>query len=117
MGYHVDTLYPVCEIVAPLSVTLVAEIKDHPCVNSVELTIGAPDACVGVGVIVGVEVAVGVGVFVLGAFNVLASAKPPTLLNANTSTSMIVKMMNKPFCFRMGFSFLSFGCNDRCDCK
>src|ERR1041385_3341973 len=71
---------------------------------------GAPDACVAVGVIIGVEVAIpGVGVFVLGAFNGLACAEPPTILKANMSTSVAVKMMNRRFGFPMGIPFRHLG--------
>src|SRR5690349_8322765 len=85
-------------------------MSDQPCVSSLELTIGAPEDCVGVGVIVGVEVAIpGVGVFVLGAFNVLACAEPPTILKANMSTSAAVKMTNRRFGFPMGIPFRHLG--------
>ena len=86
-------------MVVPGSVTLSADLSDHPCVNSVELTVGAgPGVWVGpdVGVRLGVDVApTGVGVFVFGAFGLLALAEPPIMLNINASTSTAVRNMNK----------------------
>src|SRR5215211_376218 len=81
-------------MVVPGSVTLLADLREKPDVNSVELTVGP---AVGVGPI-GVEV----GILVFGAFGLLASAEPPTMLNIKASTSTAVGIMNRPFCFLMG---------------
>src|SRR5690242_4008088 len=96
-------------MVVPGSVTLLADLSDQPCVNSVELTVGAgPGVWVGPGVGVGpTEVGVRVGVLVgLGAFGLLALAGPPMRLIIKTSTRAAVKMMNRRFCLCMAF-FLS----------
>jgi len=98
------------EIVDPGSVTLSADLSDQPCVNSMELTVGAGPA-VWVGPTVGVApegvfVSVGVGVLVLRASELLALAEPPMRLNTNASTITVVRNMKRRFCFCMGI-FLS----------
>src|SRR5438874_10417729 len=78
MGYQLEALYPTWEMVAPPSVTLFAEISDQPCVNSVELRVGAgPGVGLGPGVGEGVGVNVGVGVGVLRGAAVLTVPPPP----------------------------------------
>src|SRR5215212_4705911 len=88
-------------MIVPGSVTLLADLSDQPVVNSVELTVGTPGAGVGLGVDVA-TIGVEVGILVLGAFGLLASAEPPTMLNIKASTSTAVRIMNRPFCFLMG---------------
>jgi len=87
----------------PGSVTSFADLSEKPDVNSVEPTVGGPEAGVGVtvGVSVGpeVEVDVGVGVLVFGACGLLALAEPPRMLSINASTSTTVRSINRPFCF------------------
>ena len=73
-------------------------MSDQPCVNSVELTVGAAIE-VGEGVRVGPEgVLDGVGVLVFRACGLLALAEPPRMLNINASTSTAVRIINRLFC-------------------
>jgi hypothetical protein len=83
-------------MVVPRSVTSSADLRDQPCVNSVEVRVGAgPGVWDSPGVGVGPRgVLVGVGVLVFRAFGLLALADPPMMLSIKASINTAVRIMN-----------------------